>query len=404
MVQPPTLAPDPSVTDLLDQVLTFYRQGRLQEAQDGCETILARVPDHPEALHLLGVVAYSLSRFDEACRLMERADRLHPASPTLHLCDYAIALAAAERHPEVIAACRRALAINPCLYRAHGRMGTAFQQLGRTEEALTCYNTALRMQPAYADGYFYLGSALLDLGYREEALVAFREALRLGPESPAVGTLLGNAFNRLDLAAEATAAYKTALAMNEILEKAANDERRASNAILRGLCAPISGRIVSIGSANDSDKEGGLYREYFPGAASYLRIDCNRHAYPDLVADIQDLRPVLPDRACDAVFCIWVLEHVPDVHAALAEIRRILVPGGSFIFCLPLNVGFHSFPHDYHRFTRDGIERLCRGAFRVETIHAIGEETPFTLDPRLALIGAGRQTALHSHVGLCRAI
>jgi len=44
-----------------------------------------------------------------------------------------------------------------------------------------------------------------------------------------------------------------------------------------------------------------------------------------------------PERCFDAVVCRGSLHHLPDLQQALAEIRRILVPGGTFVFSEPSN-------------------------------------------------------------------
>ena len=43
----------------------------------------------------------------------------------------------------------------------------------------------------------------------------------------------------------------------------------------------------------------------------------------------------LPDRSVDATVCFEVLEHVPDEAVALAEIWRVLKPGGDFVLTVP---------------------------------------------------------------------
>ncbi len=41
-----------------------------------------------------------------------------------------------------------------------------------------------------------------------------------------------------------------------------------------------------------------------------------------------------PDGSFDAVVCCLVFEHIDDVDVALAEVSRVLRPGGRFVFCL----------------------------------------------------------------------
>jgi SAM-dependent methyltransferase len=47
------------------------------------------------------------------------------------------------------------------------------------------------------------------------------------------------------------------------------------------------------------------------------------------VADAQELP--FPDRAFDCAVANWMLYHVPDVERALAELRRVLRPGGTLV-------------------------------------------------------------------------
>lgn len=46
-------------------------------------------------------------------------------------------------------------------------------------------------------------------------------------------------------------------------------------------------------------------------------------------ADVQDLP--FADARFDVVAALWMLYHVPDLHRGLAEIRRVLRPGGTFV-------------------------------------------------------------------------
>ncbi|MDQ3588594.1 MAG: methyltransferase domain-containing protein [Actinomycetota bacterium] len=56
----------------------------------------------------------------------------------------------------------------------------------------------------------------------------------------------------------------------------------------------------------------------------------------DLPLDLMDLK--LPDEAFGAILCSHVLEHVPDDRRAMAELHRILKPGGWLVVMVPLDV------------------------------------------------------------------
>src|SRR5262249_21410283 len=69
-------------------------------------------------------------------------------------------------------------------------------------------------------------------------------------------------------------------------------------------------------------------------------------------------RLTYPDAGFDMVLTSESLEHVPDLNAALREVRRVLVPGGRHIFTVPV------LPHTERTFPRavvrpDGTVEEC---------------------------------------------
>lgn len=69
------------------------------------------------------------------------------------------------------------------------------------------------------------------------------------------------------------------------------------------------------------------------------------------------------------VFTQETLEHVADPWAAVAEIGRVLEPGGTLYCQLPFVIGYHPGPSDYWRFTKEGIRTLVETAgFRCDEI------------------------------------
>jgi SAM-dependent methyltransferase len=65
-----------------------------------------------------------------------------------------------------------------------------------------------------------------------------------------------------------------------------------------------------------------------------------------------------PDGAFDGAICIEVLEHVEDPDALMAEVARCLRQGATLLATVPWSARRHHVPHDYHRFTRERLQRL----------------------------------------------
>lgn len=76
--------------------------------------------------------------------------------------------------------------------------------------------------------------------------------------------------------------------------------------------------------------------------------------------DVENLE--FPDATFDAAVCWSVLEHVPHPDRAVAELHRVLKPGGEIWVQLPFLFPYHESPRDYWRVTPDGL-RLWMNAF-----------------------------------------
>lgn len=81
----------------------------------------------------------------------------------------------------------------------------------------------------------------------------------------------------------------------------------------------------------------------------------------DILGDLQAM-PQVADQSFDTVVCTQVLEHVPHPWMAVAEIARVLKPGGYAIISVPHLSAIHEAPHDYFRFTEYGLTSLLEEA------------------------------------------
>lgn len=156
----------------------------------------------------------------------------------------------------------------------------------------------------------------------------------------------------------------------------ASAARIESNRWLAAHTADITGTVLSIGSMDDKDGEGRLYRQYFGSAASYTTSEHIPYPGCDLVIDVRHM-PQIADATYDCVFCSGVLEHVDDYEAGMREIARILKPGGTLLLGLPFRQALHLAPTDYWRFTEFGIRVLLdRHGYRADDITPIDTSVP----------------------------
>jgi tetratricopeptide (TPR) repeat protein len=108
--QPPELDQVDTTRRLLADALT--KEGRLEEAALEYGAVLARHPDDGQALVLLGQIALTRQRFDEAIDLFRRASAARPGDASA-LVSLGIAYASTGRLEDAIAAFEKAVAIDP---------------------------------------------------------------------------------------------------------------------------------------------------------------------------------------------------------------------------------------------------------------------------------------------------
>ena len=84
--------------------------------------------------------------------------------------------------------------------------------------------------------------------------------------------------------------------------------------------------------------------------------------------------------SADVVVSFQVLEHVEDIGWYLGEVKRMLRPSGLLLLSTHGTWPYHPHPHDYRRWTREGLELdLKSNGFEVEAIHALVGPGAWTL-------------------------
>lgn len=116
-----------------------------------------------------------------------------------------------------------------------------------------------------------------------------------------------------------------------------------------------SAKTLDIGCANSP------YSALFPNR---IGLDIEPGQYVDVVGDAHALP--FPEASFEQILCSEVLEHLHSPERAIAEMRRVLVPGGTLILTTRFLQAIHDAPGDYFRFTEFGLKYLLRDFELVE--------------------------------------
>ncbi|KVK90380.1 tetratricopeptide repeat protein [Burkholderia cepacia] len=257
---------------ILGRAQIRHSAGQFGDAARDYLAVLAKEPDHPQALHLYGVLQFQCGEADQAEALLRRSIAIAPDVRALSdlgalvgergrideaLGHFATALQAApddvqtlvrhgntliglRRYDDALASFDRALAVSPLVLDALCNRGGALRALGRLDDALDTYDRALMVDPHSFESWFNRGLVLRELRRAADALHCFDRANAIRPGIAAIMVERGRTLAGLDRLNEALAAFNDALAadparLDALCDSAAVLERlgRADEALAR---------------------------------------------------------------------------------------------------------------------------------------------------------------------------
>jgi SAM-dependent methyltransferase len=132
--------------------------------------------------------------------------------------------------------------------------------------------------------------------------------------------------------------------------------------MLRSIYEQVGGRVLIVGAGKEP------YKQLLKSSENVIVTDVGEwHAGLDEIADAHALP--YGDESFDYVLAIEVFEHLRKPAQAVAEVLRVLKPGGSAIVTVPFMFRVHGDPCDYQRFTKSGLEVLFEGFSSVQIQH-----------------------------------
>ncbi len=134
-----------------------------------------------------------------------------------------------------------------------------------------------------------------------------------------------------------------------------------------------SERVLDVGSSANT------LADLFPNT---FRGDIRHIPEVDVQYDAHSL-PILSESVA-TILCTEVLEHCHTPQQVIHEFYRVLQPNGKLILTTRFVFPLHDTPHDYFRFTRYGLQHLCKQFAVIEIIEETGTvETVAVLLQRL---------------------
>jgi tetratricopeptide (TPR) repeat protein len=178
---------------ILEMALQHHQSGRLETARQYYSGILQEDPRHPDAIHLMGLIAHQSGNHEEAVRLIQQAISINGSAAiyyhNLGLVQDALGeiesaslsyVQAVQIDPHYIEAYNRLLHHHPDYAEAYLKRGIAFQVKGRLPEAMTDFRKAIQLQPDFAEAHNNLGSVIeQSRGDLPEAVDLYHKAIQI---------------------------------------------------------------------------------------------------------------------------------------------------------------------------------------------------------------------------------
>src|SRR5262249_10168343 len=123
------------VNKTFSTAVTTHKSGDLAQAEAGYRSILTKLPNHPQTLHMLGVIEFQRGNAQSAIDLIRRAIKVHPGHPEPWV-NLGSALRAISENDEAISAFHRAIKLKPDMILAHTELARLLMDLGRHEAAI----------------------------------------------------------------------------------------------------------------------------------------------------------------------------------------------------------------------------------------------------------------------------
>ncbi len=289
--------------------LTYFNSQRFAEAEQHSRNLVALYPNDAFGWGMLGAALHKLGQIPAALEPMQKAALLNPHDA-----------------------------------QAFHNLGSTQKLLGNDDYAQACYERVLELNPNHVDSLGSLAGLLHDSGRKEEALLLYRRKAALQPEdgytAHMVATLSGRQTTHApdDYVARVFDGYADKFDAHLTQEL----QYRTPELLVAALAeilpfAPQQWDVLDLGCGT-----GLSGAAIAPQARSLIGVDLSagmlahareRGIYQQLIqSDLLSALKAQADASQDVVLSADVFVYVGQLDEVVAEIRRVLRPGGHFGF------------------------------------------------------------------------
>lgn len=193
--------------NLVNEALRAHASGQLDIAESRYNELIAKNPDHAEAIHLFGVLLHQRGDSERGLALIQNSLSMAPNASGFN--DLGNILTQLNRIPSALKAFEKAIELAPVNAVFWNNLGAVQQQLNQLDAAEHAFRHAVEIAPEQLDALTNLGNLLATRGKTNEAAEYHCRAYLLsGPTQDKPKKMLGIAYYRLNRIKEAAATYR----------------------------------------------------------------------------------------------------------------------------------------------------------------------------------------------------
>jgi tetratricopeptide (TPR) repeat protein len=214
----------------LEDAARLHAAGKLDEAEQAYQALLAKEPRNPDLLNLYGVLLGQKGNLFDSVRLIGEAIRINPESLPYYW-NLAVAKAAGgdvtgalaiysdlgmlhmenERFEEALAAFTEGARLDPQNAQIATNAGVALGKMHRWDEALVWFDRVLAIHPDFVPAITNRGNALWGKQDSVAGIAEYRRAAEMDPSNPYAQLNYGYAIGQLGKVDDALVYYRKAI-------------------------------------------------------------------------------------------------------------------------------------------------------------------------------------------------